>query len=38
MCICLDDFVVMVQCWIVVLILGLEEAFDFAPRGPWIAF
>ena len=29
--ICLGDFVVMAQCWIVMLTLGLEEVFDFAP-------
>ena len=28
----LGDFVVVAQCWIVALTLGLEEVFDFAPR------
>ena len=35
--VCVGDFVVMAQCWIVALILGLEEVFDFAPRLAWIA-
>ena len=35
--VCLGDFVVVAQCWIVALILRLEEVFDFAPRLAWIA-
>ena len=35
--ICLGDFVIVVQCWIVVLTLRLKEVFDFAPRLAWIA-
>ena len=35
--VCLGDFVVVAQCWIVALTLGLEEVFDFAPRLAWIA-
>ena len=30
--VCLGDFVVMAQCWIVTLTLRLEEVLDFAPR------
>ena len=30
--VCLGNFVVMVQCWIVALTLWLEEVLDFAPR------
>ena len=33
----LGDFVVVVQCWIVALTLGLEDVFGFAPRLAWIA-
>ena len=35
--VCLGDFVVVAQCWIVLLTLGLEEVFDFTPRLAWIA-
>ena len=35
--VCLGDFVVVVQCWIVVLTLTLEEVLDFAPRLAWIS-
>ena len=35
--VCLGDFVVVEQCWIVALNLGLEEVFDFVPRLAWIA-
>ena len=35
--VCLGDFVVVAQCWIVTLTLGIEEVFDFAPRLAWIA-
>ena len=35
--ICLGDFVVVAQCWIVALTLRLEEVFDFAPRLARIA-
>ena len=35
--VCLGDFVVVAQCWIVALTLRLEEVFDFAPRLVWIA-
>ena len=35
--VCLGDFVVVAQCWIVALTLGFEEVFDFAPRLAWIA-
>ena len=35
--VCLGDFVVVTQCWIVALTLGLQEVFDFAPRLAWIA-
>ena len=34
--VCLGDFVVVAQCWIVALTLRLEEVFDFAPRLAWI--
>ena len=34
--VCLGDFVVMAQCWIVALTLRLEEVLDFAPRLAWI--
>ena len=30
--VCLGDFVVVVQCWIIVLTLWLEKVLDFAPR------
>ena len=35
--VCLGDFVVVAQCWIVALTLRLEEVLDFAPRLIWIA-
>ena len=35
--VCLGDFVIMAQCWIVALTLGLEEVLDFAPRLAWVA-
>ena len=35
--VCLGDFVVVAQCWIVALTLRLEEVFDFVPRLAWIA-
>ena len=35
--VCLGDFIVMAQCWIVALTLRLEEAFDFGPRLAWVA-
>ena len=31
-CICLGDFVVLEQCWIIALTLWLEEVLDFASR------
>ena len=31
-CICLGDFAVVAQCWIIALTLWLEEVLDFAPR------
>ena len=31
--VCLGDFVVVAQCWIVVPTLRLEEVFDFVPRS-----
>ena len=34
--VCLGDFVVVAQCWIVALTLRLEEVFDFAPGLAWI--
>ena len=34
--VCLFDFVVVAQCWIVALTLRLVEVFDFAPRLAWI--
>ena len=34
--VCLGDFVVVAQCWVVTLTLCLEEVFDFAPRLAWI--
>ena len=33
--VCLSDFVVVAQCWIVTVTLGLEEVFDFVPRLAW---
>ena len=30
--VCLGDFIVMVQCWIIALTLWLEKVLDFAPR------
>ena len=35
--VCLVEFVVMAQWWIVALTLGIEKVFDFAPRLTWIA-
>ena len=35
--VCLGDFVVVAQCWIVALTLRLEEVLDFAPRPACIA-
>ena len=35
-CVCLGDFVIMMQCWIITLTLWLEEVFDFVPRIAWI--
>ena len=34
--VCLGDLVIVAQCWIVALTLGLEEVFDFVPRLAWI--
>ena len=34
--VCLGDFVVVAQCWIIALTLWLEEVLDFAPRLTWI--
>ena len=31
-CVCLGDFIVVVQCWIIGLTLWLEEVLDFASR------
>ena len=36
--ICLGDFVVVAQRWIVTLTFRLEEVLAFAPRLTWIAF
>ena len=36
--VCLGDFVVVAQCWIVTLTLWLEKGLDFAPRLAWIGF
>ena len=36
--VCLGDFVVVAQCWIIALTLRLEDAFDFASRLAWIGF
>ena len=35
--VCLGNFLVVAQCWIVAQTFGLEEVFDFAPRLSWIA-
>ena len=35
--VCLGDFVVVAQCWIVGLTLRLDEVFDFVRRLAWIA-
>ena len=35
--VCLGDFAVVAQCWIVSLTLRLEEVLHFAPRLAWIA-
>ena len=34
--VCLGDFVVVAQCWIIALILWLEKVLDFASRLVWI--
>ena len=34
--VCLGDFVVVAQCWIVALTLGVEEVLDFEPRLTWV--
>ena len=34
--VCLDDFVVVAQRWIITLTLWLEKVLDFAPRLAWI--
>ena len=34
--VCLGDFVVKAQCWIISLTLWLEKVLDFAPRLAWI--
>ena len=34
--ICLFDFVVVAQCWIIALTLWLEKVLDFALRLAWI--
>ena len=34
--VCLGDFVVVAQCWIIALTPWLEEVLDFAPRLAWI--
>ena len=34
--VCLGDFVILAQCWIVALTLRLQEVLDFAPRRAWI--
>ena len=34
--VCLGDFVVVAQCWIIVLTLWLEKVLGFAPRLAWI--
>ena len=36
--VCLGDFVVVAQCWIIALTLWLETVLDFAPRLAWISF
>ena len=33
--VCLGDFDVMVQCWIIALTLWPEKVLDFAPRLAW---
>ena len=35
--VCLGDFVMVVQCWIVALTLRLEKVLDFAPTLAWIS-
>ena len=35
-CVCLGDFVIMAQCWIIALTLWLEKVLDFARRLTWI--
>ena len=34
--VCLGDFVVVAQCWIISLTLWLEKVLEFAPRLAWI--
>ena len=34
--VCLGDFVIVAQCWIIVPTLWLEEVLDFVPRLAWI--
>ena len=34
--VCLGDFVVVAQCWIIALTLWLEKVLNFAPRLAWI--
>ena len=34
--VCLGDFVVVAQCWIIAVTLWLEKVLDFAPRLSWI--
>ena len=34
--VCLGDFVVVAQCWLVTLTFRFEEVLDFAPRLAWI--
>ena len=34
--VCVGDFVVVAQCWIIALTLWLEKVLDFAPRLAWI--
>ena len=35
--VCLGDFVVMVQCWIITLTIWLEKVLGFVPRLDWIS-
>ena len=34
--VCLGDFVVVAQCWIIALTVSLERILDFVPRLAWI--